>query len=99
MEDTNVLKLEETHIHTYSTPVTPYPYFPELVCFMFHVMLFTVFQCYPHQIIAMEQETNFIPNLPEGPLNTYRKQATFDWKKLKLVFDKPEILKLKVGTI
>ena len=37
----------------------------------------------------MEQETDFIPDLPEGPLNIYRKQASFDWKKLKLVFDKP----------
>jgi acyl-CoA oxidase len=44
----------------------------------------------------MEQETDFIPDLPEGPLNIYRKQASFDWKKLKLVFDKPEILKLKL---
>ncbi|XP_023703174.1 peroxisomal acyl-coenzyme A oxidase 3 isoform X2 [Cryptotermes secundus] len=44
----------------------------------------------------MEEDTDFIPNLPEGPLNVYRKQASFDWKKLKLVFDKPEILKLKL---
>lgn len=44
----------------------------------------------------MEQETDFIPELPDGPLNIYRKQASFDWKKLKLVFDKPEILKLKL---
>jgi acyl-CoA oxidase len=47
----------------------------------------------------MEQDTDFIPDLPEGPLNIYRKQASFDWKKLKLVFDKPEILKLKVSTV
>lgn len=47
----------------------------------------------------MEQETDFIPELPDGPLNVYRKQASFDWKKLKLVFDKPEILKLKVSTV
>ena len=58
-----------------------------------------MFQYYPHQAIVMEQETDFIPDLPEGPLNVYRKQASFDWKKLKLVFDKPEILKLKVSTV
>ncbi|XP_023703178.1 peroxisomal acyl-coenzyme A oxidase 3 isoform X4 [Cryptotermes secundus] len=52
--------------------------------------------CYPRQATAMEEDTDFIPNLPEGPLNVYRKQASFDWKKLKLVFDKPEILKLKL---
>ena len=57
-----------------------------------------MFQYYPRQAIVMEQETDFIPDLPEGPLNIYRKQASFDWKKLKLVFDKPEILKLKVST-
>ncbi|KAJ9582391.1 hypothetical protein L9F63_003244, partial [Diploptera punctata] len=45
---------------------------------------------------TMEQETDFIPDLPDGPLTVYRKQASFDWKKLKLVFDKPEILKLKL---
>ena len=48
--------------------------------------------------IVMEKETDFIPDLPKGPLNIYRKQASFDWKKLKLVFDKPAILKLKVST-
>jgi hypothetical protein len=54
---------------------------------------------YTHQTIAMEQETDFIPDLPDGPLNIYRNQGAFDWKKLKLVFDKPEILKLKVGAV
>jgi acyl-CoA oxidase len=58
-----------------------------------------MFQYYPHQALAMEQETDFIPDLPEGPLSIYRKQASFDWKKLKLVFDKPEILKVKVRTV
>ncbi|XP_069704994.1 peroxisomal acyl-coenzyme A oxidase 3 isoform X2 [Periplaneta americana] len=47
-------------------------------------------------LTVMEQDTDFIPDLPEGPLSMYRKQASFDWKKLKLVFDKPEILKLKL---
>ena len=58
-----------------------------------------MFQYYSHQAVVMEQETDFIPDLPKGPLNIYRKQASFDWKKLKLVFDKPEILKLKVSTV
>jgi hypothetical protein len=69
---------------------------PEL---LFYLSCGVIFQCYPHHTTVMEQETDFIPNLPEGPLNVYRKQASFDWKKLKLVFDKPEILKLKVGTV
>jgi hypothetical protein len=58
-----------------------------------------MFQYYPHQAIAMEQETDLISDFPEGPLSIYRKQASFDWKKLKLVFDKPDILKLKVSTV
>jgi hypothetical protein len=66
---------------------------------LFYVSCGVIFQCYPHQETAMEQDTDFIPNLPEGPLNFYRNQASFDWKKLKLVFDKPEILKLKVSTM
>ena len=44
----------------------------------------------------MEEDTDFIPDLPIGPLDEYRNQASFDWKKLKLVFEKSEILKLKV---
>lgn len=43
-------------------------------------------------------DTSFIPDLPVGgPLALYRSQATFDWKKMKLVFEDPETLKLKVN--
>jgi hypothetical protein len=58
-----------------------------------------MFQYYPHQAIVMEQETDLIQDVPDGPLSIYRNQASFDWKKLKLVFDKPDILKLKVNTV
>lgn len=40
--------------------------------------------------------TSFIDDLPSGPLDRYRKQAKFNWKKLKLIFEEDELLKLKV---
>ncbi|KAK5644685.1 hypothetical protein RI129_005985 [Pyrocoelia pectoralis] len=36
-----------------------------------------------------------IKDFPPGPLDFYRKQATFDWKKLKLVFEDPQRIKTK----
>lgn len=41
-------------------------------------------------------DTSFIEDLPSGPLDHYRKQAKFDWKKLKLVFEDADDLKTKV---
>lgn len=42
-------------------------------------------------------DTSFIEDLPIGPLDHYRKQASFDWKKLKLVFEDADTLKIKVS--
>lgn len=43
------------------------------------------------------ESTDFIPDLPSGgPLDKYRKQAKFNWKKLKLIFEDAELLKCKV---
>lgn len=42
-------------------------------------------------------DTSFLEDLPKGPLDVYRKQASFDWKRLKVVFDEPEYLKIKVS--
>lgn len=33
-----------------------------------------------------------------GPLDFYRKKASFDWKKLKIVLDSEEVLKYEVST-
>ncbi|CAH1121403.1 unnamed protein product [Ceutorhynchus assimilis] len=38
-----------------------------------------------------------IKDLPAGPLDHYRKQAQFDWKKMKLFFEDPELLKIKMN--
>lgn len=42
-------------------------------------------------------DTSFIPDLPSGPLDQYRKKATFDWKKLRLVFEEVNLLRVKVS--
>lgn len=41
-------------------------------------------------------DTSFISDLPSGPLDEYRNRAKFDWKKLKIIIEEPNILKLKV---
>ncbi|KAF2895680.1 hypothetical protein ILUMI_10460 [Ignelater luminosus] len=44
----------------------------------------------------MSADTSFIEDLPAGPLDAYRKKAKFDWKKLKLVFEDVNLLKMKL---
>ncbi|XP_060527948.1 peroxisomal acyl-coenzyme A oxidase 3-like isoform X2 [Cylas formicarius] len=40
--------------------------------------------------------TQMIEDLPIGPLDHYRKQARFDWKQMKLFFEDPDLLKIKM---
>uniref|UniRef100_A0A6M2DM39 Acyl-coenzyme A oxidase n=1 Tax=Xenopsylla cheopis TaxID=163159 RepID=A0A6M2DM39_XENCH len=42
-----------------------------------------------------ESNTDFLPDLPAGPLDCYRKRAKFCWKKLRVIFEDPEVLRLK----
>ncbi|KAI8434629.1 hypothetical protein MSG28_003162 [Choristoneura fumiferana] len=45
---------------------------------------------------AMMEDLSFVPDLPSGPLDTYRNAASFDWKRLKLALEGDiENLKLK----
>ncbi|KAL7642299.1 UNVERIFIED_CONTAM: hypothetical protein RMT77_006860 [Armadillidium vulgare] len=37
---------------------------------------------------------DLIPDLPSGPLDVYRKQASFNWKKMKLFLESPEDIKI-----
>lgn len=39
----------------------------------------------------------FLEDFPSGPLDVYRKLATFDWKKLRLLIEGDEVLKVKVS--
>lgn len=49
--------------------------------------------------MAQSADTSFIPDLPKGPLCTYRKRVNFDWKRLRLMFEKEQALRIKVGII
>jgi acyl-CoA oxidase len=37
-----------------------------------------------------------LPDFPPGPLDVYRNQASFDWKKLKLFLEDESITEFKV---
>lgn len=37
-----------------------------------------------------------LKDFPPGPLDFYRKRASFDWKKLKLFIDSEDIIKYEV---
>jgi len=39
---------------------------------------------------------DFLKDFPEGPLDHYRRQASFDWKIMALVMEPEEILQFKV---
>ncbi|KAF5307965.1 hypothetical protein FQR65_LT06532 [Abscondita terminalis] len=42
-------------------------------------------------------DTSIIDDLPSGPLDVYRKRAKFDWKELKLIFERADLLKIKIN--
>jgi hypothetical protein len=44
----------------------------------------------------MVQDNELFPDFPSGPLDLYRKQASFDWKKLKLFLEDESIIEFKV---
>jgi acyl-CoA oxidase len=41
-------------------------------------------------------DTSFIKDPSAGPLDDYRKRATFDWKQMKLFFEDPDLLRVKM---
>ncbi|GFG32146.1 hypothetical protein Cfor_06903 [Coptotermes formosanus] len=44
----------------------------------------------------MVQDNELVPDFPPGPLDLYRKQASFDWKKLKLFLEDEAIIEFKM---
>ena len=40
-------------------------------------------------------DTDFLPDMPEGPLDEYRQRAKFDWKKLRVYIEGEDNLKVK----
>ncbi|CAG5051017.1 unnamed protein product [Parnassius apollo] len=47
------------------------------------------------ETVTDDRLKEFFPDLPSGPLDVYRKKATFDWRRMKLVYDTLTTLKLK----
>ena len=37
------------------------------------------------------------PDLPAGPLDAYRQQASFNWKQLRVTLEDPDVLRVKVS--
>lgn len=50
------------------------------------------------QDVSDEQLKKYYPDLPAGPLDRYRKNASFDWRRMKLVYENLNTIKLKVST-
>lgn len=48
--------------------------------------------------MANTTDTSFIPDMPTGPLDEYRKRAKFDWKQLRLIFEDENLLRIKYKT-
>lgn len=44
------------------------------------------------------EDKNIFPDLPYGPLTVYREKASFDYKKLALVLEPEDALRLRVKT-
>ncbi|CAD6997130.1 peroxisomal acyl-coenzyme A oxidase 3 [Ceratitis capitata] len=45
--------------------------------------------------MSQNTDTSFIPDLPKGPLCAYRRRAKFDWKQLKVIFEREQDLRIK----
>ena len=44
---------------------------------------------------CVEDIEEALPQFPPGPLDFYRKQASFDWRKMKLLLEGEEVIKFK----
>ncbi|XP_013194627.2 peroxisomal acyl-coenzyme A oxidase 3 [Amyelois transitella] len=47
------------------------------------------------KIVTEEQLKKYFPDLPPGPLEKYRKIASFDWRRMKLVYENLNTINLK----
>nr|CAD7256880.1 unnamed protein product [Timema shepardi] len=46
-------------------------------------------------LTSSKMTNELLPDFPPGPLDVYRKQATFDWKKMRIFVETEDILKFK----
>lgn len=54
-----------------------------------------MFSEFPSNDELESQAENLLPDLPSGPLDLYRKKASFDWKKMKVILDGKENIELE----
>nr|CAD7440118.1 unnamed protein product [Timema bartmani] len=47
-------------------------------------------------LTSSKMTNELLPDFPPGPLDVYRKQATFDWRKMRIFVETEDILKFKV---
>lgn len=45
--------------------------------------------------MATGKTGDLIPDWPAGPLDEYRKRASFDWKRMKLAFEDEDVIRIK----
>jgi acyl-CoA oxidase len=44
-----------------------------------------------------KEDLDFLPDFPPGPLDRYRKQASFNWKTMAVVIEQENLLRFKVN--
>ncbi|VVC94362.1 unnamed protein product [Leptidea sinapis] len=49
----------------------------------------------PVKLVSDEELRKYFPDLPKGPLDSFRKKASFNWRRMKLVYDNLATIKLK----
>lgn len=47
------------------------------------------------KIVTDEELKEYFPDLPSGPLDVFRKRASFNWRRMKLVYDNLATIKIK----
>lgn len=50
-----------------------------------------------HPPLVCDEGDGYLDDLPSGPLDVYRKMASFDWKQMRLTIENEKQLKLKVN--
>lgn len=51
------------------------------------------------KFVTDEELQQYFPDLPSGPLDVYRKRASFNWRRMKLVYDNLATIKIKVSIL
>ncbi|CAG2166026.1 unnamed protein product [Oppiella nova] len=48
------------------------------------------------EIVVTDEIKHLLPDWPSGPLDVYRKRASFDWRKMKLLLEGEDIIRFKL---